>query len=359
MVRPDPEATERDTIRVDPVVDAGVARPDGGISSCDSSDTARNAEGGGLSCIDRRSRSLENEGRLRSVVLVRSLVNDACSASGGRGNGDGEGISSLCRSSETMTHPGLSVIPVSILRLNFLGSFSFSLGASAAFSLLPPVIRARTEGFRIRGKGTLLIFCSNVRTRARISPTICTAVPRLTVPTVEAVAIPFGRGRGVTGGGAPKAGEFRAVGRRVGVGDAKVGRVVLLRSESGVVLVCPFCPKPARLSNADWPNNGPFGVRTTVGVAMPVPGRRVTDIVRVDGELRTPILARGVTLGVSSGADLETRSSSCRSDEVRDAAEGVGERESCDEMDFAELVAVEGAEGNCGWFRASSTRCRA
>ena len=62
VVRPDSEIRERETTRVEPVVEAGVTRPEAGISTCDSIETARNAEGGGLS-YDCRERSLENEGR--------------------------------------------------------------------------------------------------------------------------------------------------------------------------------------------------------------------------------------------------------------------------------------------------------
>lgn len=53
VVRPDSETLVRDTTRVEPVVDAGVIRPDAGISLWDSG-TLRKAEGGGLSCADRR-----------------------------------------------------------------------------------------------------------------------------------------------------------------------------------------------------------------------------------------------------------------------------------------------------------------
>jgi hypothetical protein len=66
-------------------------------------------------------------------------------------------------------------------------------------------------------------------------------------------------------------------------------------------------------------------------------------------------LARGVALAFSEG-DLMTRSSSCKSEE-REVFEGVGGRESCDETDLAELVAVVGAEGNEGWDLAISSKC--
>jgi len=344
----DPTPFVLDTTRLEPTVDAGVVRPEDGNSARDGdvTDTPRKADGGGSSFIDRRDRSLESDVRLDSV---RSLVNVPRSTSGWRGRGDGDGKSSfmpLPDPSPTMTHPGLSAPPPGLLWL----------ATSLAFSLLPPSTRVRSEAFRIRGKGTRLIFCSSVRTRARISPTICTAVPRFVVVLGPSPEVPFGtRGRGVIGG-APNAGEFRAVGNRVGTGDEKVGRVLLRRSESGMPL--ELCAIPVRERSADCP----FGVRTTVGIAMPVPGRRVTDIVLVDGDTGIADLARGVTFALAGsgsgagGAGFGTRSSSWRSDEVRDAAEGVGERESCDDIDLAELVAVEGADGNCGWLRANSTR---
>jgi hypothetical protein len=53
VVRPEIEGLVRDTTRIDPVVDAGVARPDAGISFIDSW-MPRNAEGGGSSWVDRR-----------------------------------------------------------------------------------------------------------------------------------------------------------------------------------------------------------------------------------------------------------------------------------------------------------------
>lgn len=119
------------------------------------------------------------------------------------------------------------------------------------------------------------------------------------------------------------------------------GPVVLRRNGSGVPLPEKDELRPFRERSADWA----FGVRSAVGVAMPVVGRRVTDMARFDGEVSTPTLARGVEV-IFEGET--TRSSSCRSDESREAFDGVGGRESCDETDLAELVAVVGAEGNEG-----------